>query len=370
MVYQASSTPYLTSISPRYGNVVGGEEITFSGSGFAAATNDVEIIIDGIECTTTQVTDTEIKCTTGPRPGLVNSSLSMVIAGKGKVATQDKQFVYANYWSADTTWGGEYAPMELESVYVPVGLNLLVDVDETPELNAVIVEGSLIFAPHSDPTHQRYFDAHYVFVNGGSLEIGTEEHPYTSKLTITMHGTISDPYIPTYGNKCIGLRYGRLDMHGKPREPTWTSLESTAEVNATTITLQEAVDWQEGEEISIASTSYQAREAEKRMIIKVDRTNPDKPVLTLDQPLVNRHYAATETYGDQDIEMRAEVGLLSRNIVYRGDNSSKEEQYGAIIFMHSFGDESLKGRISYVEFANTGQAFKEGRYTVHYHLIG
>jgi hypothetical protein len=46
------------------------------------------------------------------------------------------------------------------------------------------------------------------------MEIGTEEFPYTSKLTITMHGTVSDPYLPTYGNKCIGIRHGNLTMIG------------------------------------------------------------------------------------------------------------------------------------------------------------
>ena len=43
--------------------------------------------------------------------------------------------------------------MEMESVYVPKGLNLYVDVDRTDMLNAIIVEGSIIFAPHTDPTH-------------------------------------------------------------------------------------------------------------------------------------------------------------------------------------------------------------------------
>mmetsp|Transcript_29161 Transcript_29161/g.43950 ORF Transcript_29161/g.43950 Transcript_29161/m.43950 type:complete len:124 (-) Transcript_29161:617-988(-) len=123
--------------------------------------------------------------------------------------------------------------MELESVYIPTGLNLLVDIDETPELNAIIVEGSLIFAPDTDPNHQRTFDAHYIFINNGTLEAGTEDYPYTSKLTITMHGKITDAYVPIYGNKVIGLRYGTLDLHGAPREPTWTSLDQTALSGAT-----------------------------------------------------------------------------------------------------------------------------------------
>jgi hypothetical protein len=37
------------------------------------------------------------------------------------------------------------------------------------------------------------------------MEVGTEEFPYTSKLTITMHGNISDPYLPIYGNKVIAV---------------------------------------------------------------------------------------------------------------------------------------------------------------------
>jgi hypothetical protein len=83
-------------------------------------------------------------------------------------------------WSSDTTWGGEFAPMEMESLYIPAGLNLFVDVDSTPLLNLVLVEGSLIFAPEVDTTHHRFFDAHYIFVNGGVMEVGTEEFPYTS----------------------------------------------------------------------------------------------------------------------------------------------------------------------------------------------
>jgi len=76
-----------------------------------------------------------------------------------------------------------------------------------------------------------------IFINGGVMEAGTEEHPYTSKLTITMHGNVSDPYIPIYGNKVIGVRFGTLDMHGAAKVPTWTVLDSTAEAGSNKITL-------------------------------------------------------------------------------------------------------------------------------------
>ena len=83
--------------------------------------------------------------------------------------------MYVNYWSDDTTWGGEFAPIEGDMVYIPSGLNLLVDVDSTPILSAVLVEGSLIFPPDpSNPNHQRTFDSHYIFVFRGYMEVGTE----------------------------------------------------------------------------------------------------------------------------------------------------------------------------------------------------
>jgi hypothetical protein len=119
-----------------------------------------------------------------------------------------------SFWTDPTTWGGEFAPMEMESVYVPHGLNLYVDVDRTDMLNAIIVEGSIIFASHTDPNHHRKFDAHYIFVRNGTMEVGTEEFPYASKITITMHSDLLDPYLPIYGNKVIGCRYCTLDMHG------------------------------------------------------------------------------------------------------------------------------------------------------------
>lgn len=138
---------------------------------------------------------------------------------------QGLYFMYVNYWSLTDTWGGEFQPIEGDTVYVPAGLQLLVDVDSTPILDAVLVEGSLIFAPHpTDPTHLRTFDAHYIFVDGGYMEVGTEDYPYTSKLIITMHSDRQSPEIPIYGNKVIGVRNGILDLHGVPRTPTWTEL--------------------------------------------------------------------------------------------------------------------------------------------------
>jgi len=39
-----------------------------------------------------------------------------------------------------------------------------------------------------------------------------------------MHSDKYSPYLPIYGNKVIGVRFGLLEMHGVPRNITWTRL--------------------------------------------------------------------------------------------------------------------------------------------------
>ena len=174
----------------------------------------------------------------------------------GNAATQGHSYLYASLWSKESTWGGLFAPVDGESVALSTGINLVVDIDNSPQLNLVVLNGgSLIFPSHTDSNHERTFDAHYIFLNNGAyMEVGTEDEPYTSKLTITMHGSRYMPHIPKFGNKCIGVHKSVLDIHGVPRDVTWTRLATTAIAGANEITLIEDVDWQVGEEIVIAST--------------------------------------------------------------------------------------------------------------------
>ena len=93
-------------------------------------------------------------------------------------------------------------------------------------------------------------------------------------------------------------------------------------------------------------------------------------MLNLDCALKFEHYAGSKMYGTDSLEMRAEVGLLSRNVVIQGDAASAEAEYGAHMMIHSPGDESSVGRIENAEFRRVGQAFKLGRYPIHFHMIG
>ena len=376
VTYDAAVTPVLTGMSERFGSVLGGETILFLGTGFSSSATTT-VTIDNRVCTVTSTSAATIQCTTADKPYVPDEpALVINIEGLGNVATKGQVFRYVSRWSDSQTWGYDLSPQEGEAVHIPKGLHLLVDIDSSPKLSFINVEGSLIFAPDADPDHERTFDCHYILVKGGYMEVGTEEHRYTSKLTITMHSSKYDPNLPIFGNKVIGVNYGTLEMHGVERSHTWTELESTADAGATSLTLTDVggvpLDWQVGEEIVIASTDISGRNAEYRTIANIWSAD-STPVILLDAPLEHKHYAGIQTFGDGSdfIEMRAEVGLLSRNVKYRGDpETSEENQYGAVIIMHSPGDESSAARVDSIELVNVGQAFILGSYPIHFHMIG
>ena len=227
VTYSDAATPSLTAISgvaPRYGSVLGGEQVTFSGQGFSGAAT---VTIDDRPCSVDSQTSTEIVCTTANKPYAPGEpTLHINIAGMGNVATRGLVYRYVSRWSDKETWGNDIPPLEGEGVEIPKGQHLLVDVPIVPKLEFVVVEGSLIFESNeNDHTDHKMFDAGYIMVKGGYLEIGTEDFPFNSKLTITMHGNKQSPYLPTFGNKVIAVHKGLLEMHGKRRSHVWTELE-------------------------------------------------------------------------------------------------------------------------------------------------
>lgn len=115
----------------------------------------------------------------------------------------------------------------------------------------------------------------------------------------------------------MALRDGTVDMHGKNVGQTWTRLAATAAIGATQITLQQSVSWPVGGEIVVTTTgNFQSQgQTETRTITAISSNGL---TLTLNAPLTYQHLGVTQTIGSTPIEFRAEVGLLSRNIVFRG----------------------------------------------------
>lgn len=142
------------------------------------------------------------------------------------------------------TWGGLAPPGEGELAVIGPNQHIYFDAATTPVLKGIIIQGgSLIFDDSQDVS----LNVEYLLIlDGGKLEVGTEDMPFTHDATITMYGSPRSTELPIYGAKVIGVREGSLDMHGMPVGVTWTQLGSTANAGTNTITLKEAVDWAVG----------------------------------------------------------------------------------------------------------------------------
>ena len=89
------------------------------------------------------------------------------------------------------------------------------------------------------------------------------------------------------------------------------------------ISLLIGVQWQPGNEIIIASTGlrHSQGENEKRTILSV---SADGMTLTLDSALEYRHLGEEVTItGGRSLQARAEVGLLSHNVLIRGSDNAQ-----------------------------------------------
>ena len=115
----------------------------------------------------------------------------------------------------------------------------------------------------------------------------------------------------------MALRDGTVDMHGKSVVRTWTRLASTATAGSTQITLLQTVDWPVGSQIVIATTGNYLSQGQSE-IRTVTAVSANGLTLTLNSALTYEHLGITQNVGSTSVEFRAEVGLLSHNVVFRG----------------------------------------------------
>ena len=68
----------------------------------------------------------------------------------------------------------------------------------------------------------------------------------------------------------------------------------------------------------ITSTSVNQNETEFFNVLS-NTVSGGKSIITIDGKFKYKHYAGVEQYGTDTLTMRAEVCLMSRNIIFRGD---------------------------------------------------
>ena len=288
-----------------------------------------------------------------------------------------------------------------EFAVIKKGQVILLDQD-TPVLKMLLIQGGKLIFDKSKPS--LHLQAENILItNKGALQVGTEDDPFPGNALITLHGHVRSREIPVFGTKTLALREGTLDLHGLHVPITWTHLSATADVGATELHLMKAVTWKPGDEIILAPTGKSQREFEELTITAVLNANK---TLQVTPPLRYKHISIVQYFDgvQHRVETRAEVGLLTRNVRVRGsvhamwndkiEACPKEFAPGQFqtqtCFQGKFGEEIgsdefgvqimihapeksknlVTARFSYVEISHAGQAFRLGRYPIHFHLSG
>jgi hypothetical protein len=207
------------------------------------------------------------------------------------------------------------------------------------------VEGTLIINDTSvDLT------AVYIEVKGGNLIIartdkdGNVVGSFQKQCTITVLGT-NDKLSAIYGpdprqtpSVLLGIEkvphasgviavFGNLIAIGRSQNQAWLPLAEPAPAGNTSIVLDGVVDWLQGSEIVISPTDYDPHEAEVRVIKSIEVVNK-RTVIVLSSALNFSHYSEDWVqYGTKRMRMQGKVGLLTRNIVVRGDGEGENSPY-------------------------------------------
>ncbi len=185
---------------------------------------------------------------------VVAGVFAVVHAEEGKAAA-----VKQTLWSDPATWPDKKVPKAGDKVVIESGKDVVLDVSPPP-LNGLHIEGKLSFADKADLE----LTTEWIMVHG-ELAIGTEARPYTHKATITLTDNVKDEEMAGMGDRGIMLSGGTLNLHGN-RTNSWTKLAKTAEAGSTSIEVLDAKGWRVGDMIVLASTDFDAKQAERRTI--------------------------------------------------------------------------------------------------------
>jgi cell migration-inducing and hyaluronan-binding protein len=271
---------------------------------------------------------------------------ALLLSGVGAIA----QAAPTN-WSDPETWPNRKVPVAGDKVTIGRDKDVILDVSP-PALGGLSIDGKLTFSNDADLE----LTTEWIMLHG-EFAIGSEASPHTRNATITLTNTVpNEDVMAGMGDRGIMISGGTLNLHGD-RTHTWTKLSNTAKAGSTSIEVLDASGWRVGDEIVLASTDFDPRQAERRTISAI-RGNR----ITLDAPLQFMHFGKI-TF---DVDERGEVGLLTRNIKIQASADAEQSYFGG----HIMAMPSSKMFVSGVELNRMGQHMTLARYPIHWHLVG
>ena len=285
----------------------------------------------------------------------------------GVLSMQPASAQNAELWS-------ERNPNAGPNTIVHIRAGEVVLIDEDFEIGGLVIEGELRALDDSDLDIRTEYA---LVLNGGEFNVGSQAAPFENDFTLTLTGdnptgttNLQDQIGRSLANQDAFLMAmgegSEINLFGEDRNKrSHTQITSTVQAGSRTLNVEHNTGWEVGDQIAITSTSSDFDEAEALTITAINGRN-----ITVQETLQNRHYGEIERYDNGsrtwDFDMRAEVGLLSRNVTITGDENADVDEIGG----HMMIQQGASLRMVGTELTRMGQFGQLGRYPVHFHLLG
>jgi hypothetical protein len=296
-------------------------------------------------------------------------------------------------WSDPETWPGSTVPGAGDSVDIPAGTTIVLDV-ETPPLDLVHISGTL----RAEPTVDVAITANTIdIMNGGAFVIGTEAQPHTHAAVITLtgprgaHTARSEDNALDNDPAIRALRVmpgGTLRLFGETPALLKTKLADHANAGAATFTVADAVQWRAGDHIAISTTDFQGVGQTEMLTLASDSAGTtlqttaslqsfrwgrlqyplNAPVSGSAMSLTPGAFTPTRPTQATVLDERAEVVDLTRRVVIQGADDSDWQTQGFGAHVMVMGLDS-SAQVAGVEFRRCGQRRAMGRYPFHWHML-
>ncbi|KAI9334736.1 G8 domain-containing protein [Obelidium mucronatum] len=294
-------------------------------------------------------------------------------------------------WESADTWPNKIVPSaDGQNITIPINTTVLISATSLDPFHVygtiTIPSGSgIVFNDESITLNTRG-----ILIDGGSLKAGSETCRLRSYLTIILHGVKPAPLTavpPPIVKGIAAVNGGTLDIHGQVYAPAWTRLSVTARKGDTQILVQDLVNWEVGQSILVTTTATKDSRDFNQNDVSVIKNitvaagiGSAVTVIGLEKPLLYNHYGGSE--------YQAEVGLLSRRILIKGDDTYSNLTDTAAVCVgdtmsavstnpcgapKGYGGHiqiigSAIGRVRGVELFQMGQTNVMGRYPYHIHM--
>ncbi|KAM9316372.1 fibrocystin [Gastrophryne carolinensis] len=227
-------------------------------------------------------------------------------------------------WSSPKSWAGvgegwgghsPTIPQPGDDVIILPNITIVVDI-ALPPLRGLYVLGVLIFPAQSS----NVLNVTCILIAGGELRVGTPEEPLEGMQRIHILLRASEG---VHCDRLSGLRvspgviqvYGKLRLHSAYSSKPWTHLGADIAPGNEMMALNGTIDWHPGDEIVIASTSYEAHQSELVHLRDIYGN-----IVRIWGRLKHRHTGSTFNIEDTwRIPLTAEIGLLTHNIQIQAD---------------------------------------------------